>query len=376
VGQPDQLDFFIQDESANEPELDLIKLKQDLTREEIIDIVTSLGADNYIDMDNVIVFPTICHNPVGYKKSMKLYYYFNTCLFHCYTECDDSFDIYKLICKVAELNDEEMTFMEAVNYVIERHKGGLIHLNNQYRSRRDRYRKRLGAQKLEKKNTNILDIFRFRNHPEWVKEGISRATMEKFGILYSTYRNKIIIPHVDVDGDLVGIRGRALNEDEVAMGNKYMPVKINGQFYSHPLSLNLYGLYHNKAAIKRIKRAIIVEGEKSVLLGEEFLKEDNICVASCGSSLHRPQVQLLVQLGVQEIIIGFDKEFEKYGTEEFRTYNEKLNNLCLKYINYSNFSYIIDTAGLLRLKDSPLDRGAEVFHKLYNDRVQARRLII
>jgi DNA primase len=72
--------------------------------------------------------------------------------------------------------------------------------------------------------------------------------------------------------------------------------------------MNLYGLNWNKDHIKTIKKAIIVEGEKSVLLYASYFGWDNnICVACCGSSISAYQVQFLLDLGVEEIVIAFDK---------------------------------------------------------------------
>ena len=39
--------------------------------------------------------------------------------------------------------------------------------------------------------------------------------MDKYNIRFSPTQNKIIIPHYDINGRLVGIRGRALNIEEV-----------------------------------------------------------------------------------------------------------------------------------------------------------------
>ena len=63
--------------------IDLVKLQHNLTSEDIISIVTSLGADRYEERGGYIVFPTICHNEDSNDASMKLYYYKNTCLFTC-----------------------------------------------------------------------------------------------------------------------------------------------------------------------------------------------------------------------------------------------------------------------------------------------------
>ena len=58
--------------------------------------------------------------------------------------------------------------------------------------------------------------------------------MDKFNIRYSISQNKIIIPHYNVNGELVGIRGRALNTQDIEQFGKYMPVQIENKWYSHP----------------------------------------------------------------------------------------------------------------------------------------------
>jgi DNA primase len=143
-----------------------------------------------------------------------------------------------------------------------------------------------------------------------------------------------------------------------------MPVQIEQKWYKHPLSLNLYGLKENKEAIKRTGRVFIFEGEKSVLQFESF-KQENCSVAVCGSSLNKFQLDLLIrECSPSEFVICFDKEEEK-GEEYFN----KLWKLCSKYHNYGNFSFLYDREGLLKLKESPSDRGEEVFNTLLSRRV-------
>ena len=55
--------------------------------------------------------------------------------------------------------------------------------------------------------------------------------MDKFDIRYSISQNRIIIPHRDVHGRLVGVRCRVLNEWEVENLGKYMPVQIENIWY-------------------------------------------------------------------------------------------------------------------------------------------------
>ena len=76
----------------------------------------------------------------------------------------------------------------------------------------------------------------------------------------------------------------------------------------------------------------------------------NIAVASCGSSLNYKQVELLVKdLGVQDIIIAYDKEFDNFASEAARNYYAKLNKLCTKYANYCNFYFLFDYKNLLEI---------------------------
>ena len=67
--------------------LDYKELIDSLDDEKIISLMQHLGADHYIIQDKAIVFPTICHNVNADEASMKLYYYKDTKLFVCWTEC-------------------------------------------------------------------------------------------------------------------------------------------------------------------------------------------------------------------------------------------------------------------------------------------------
>jgi hypothetical protein len=69
-----------------------------------------------------------------------------------------------------------------------------------------------------------------------------------------------------------------------------------------------------------------------------------------------------------EIVLCFDNE-EKPGEDK---YFNKLYEICKKYNQYCNFSFIYDREGLLGLKDSPTDKGEEVFNKLLRKRVRVK----
>lgn len=70
----------------------------------------------------------------------------------------------------------------------------------------------------------------------------------------------------------------------------------------------------------------------------------------------------------KEIIICFDRE-EKDGEDK---YLNKLWAICEKYKNYCNFSFVYDRDKITQMKDSPSDRGEEVFRNLLNKRRKIR----
>jgi hypothetical protein len=132
--------------------------------------------------------------------------------------------------------------------------------------------------------------------------------------------------------------------------------------------MNLYGLYENKSFIKKNKIVYVFESEKSVMQFESF-GMPHCAVAVCGSQFNKYQLNLLLKhCQPNEVVICFDKE-EKDGED---VYFNKLWNMCKKYLEYVNMSFVYDRLGLLDLKQSPTDRGEEIFKQLLEKRVRVR----
>ena len=91
----------------------LEEIKNSLTIEQVFDLLLSYGADPVLK-DDLIICRTICHG----GDSHKLYYYENTHLFRCYTECSDTFDIFQLVVKVESSGGRNYSLPQAINYVI------------------------------------------------------------------------------------------------------------------------------------------------------------------------------------------------------------------------------------------------------------------
>lgn len=363
-------------------ELDLL----DVSIQDIIDSITlddvkvfleSLGVDQIAVYEDkgYLVCPTICHNSLDEAESMKLYWYQNNKIFRCYTECNEAMSIFELYKKFMKINYHKVEFEEAVDYVKKCLKHITISNKKKYKPDIDLEQYKFDAEVpvLTEYPKEMLSYFLPYHHPLWLKDGIKPEIMDKFHIGLWNAQNKITIPHFDIDGRLVGIRARTLDPKEAEEFGKYRPVQIGNVLYAHPLHFNLYGIYEHQEAIRKRRSAIVVEGEKSVLLDDGYYGEWSNTAACCGSSLNKFQVNLLTNvLGANEITIAFDKEYEDWRSNEAREYQWKIRNMCKKYAGQATFYYIWDIDNLLGHKDSPFDKGKEVFEQLYKHRIRVR----
>lgn len=352
------------------------KVKNDLSIDQVCDLLASLGGDPQIK-GNLIISRTICHG----GHSHKLYYYDNTKLFKCYTDCLDSFDIFELIIKINKLNNIDYSLPQAIRFITNYY-GIVVETENfetqenlqdwQILNKYDRSSSQEKEEKIVEMKFYDDKILQYLPHPRilnWEKEGITREVMEECGICYDPSYQGIVIPHYNIDGKLVGIRERTLIKENENNG-KYKPAILNYKQYNHPLGFNLYNLNNSKENIKKIKKVFVFEGEKSCLLYRSYFGGDaDISVAVCGSNLINYQVQLLLSLGVEEICIAFDKQFQEIGDDEWKRWTKKLKELNRKYSPLVQISFLFDKMNLLGYKDSPIDRGPEIFMQLFKERI-------
>lgn len=339
---------------------------ENLKDEDVFRLLSDLGAQP-IDKGGYFICKTVCHNEDPEEASQKLYYYKNSHMFYCFTE-DGPMSIFKFLRNYYETRSIVYDWYNDILQVILNCSVQAYNAPDAYKSQRDDYIARKVRRKLPTYPPGILDVFTHYYPVEWLQDSITQSSMDKYNILYSISQNKIIIPHYDVDGDLVGIRGRALNKQEIEAFGKYAPVQIEGKWYSHPLSLNLYGLNWNKDNIRNSRNCFIFESEKSVMQVESF-NGRNCAVACCGSNINKYQIDLLMRYcAPREIVVCFDNE-EKDGEDK---YFIKLWNMCKKYTTYCNMSFIYDRNNITKKKDSPSDNGEEIFAKLLKERVMVK----
>ena len=114
------------------------------------------------------------------------------------------------------------------------------------------------------------------------------------------FRNRVIIPIFDENGNVVAIGARALDGQEP----KYLNSSESPVYNK---SKTLYGLYHAKETIKEEDAVIIMEGYFDVISAQANGIKN--CVASCGTSLTSGHINLISRYSKsRKIFLAFDTD--------------------------------------------------------------------
>ena len=192
--------------------------------------------------------------------------------------------------------------------------------------------------------------------------------MEKFGIGFYPAKNQITIPVYDLDGKLIGIHCRNLNQYELDKGKKYIPLHtvsgLDYRFKSHEV---LYGLNMNEPYIRYTKQIQLFESPKAVLQLDSIYSQ-NTGVGMFGMNLGKKRRDMILKMGVAEVIIGIDKDYEERNSKEFQAYLENVKRIARFFKGYAKCSVLYDKDNALAYKESPTDNGKEVYERLFQNR--------
>ena len=121
--------------------------------------------------------------------------------------------------------------------------------------------------------------------------------------------------------------------------------------------------------------------EKATMLyGSYFGQENNIALSLCGMAFSLHQRDLLLSLGVEEVAICFDKQYQieliddenidrnSKAWKEYENYIKGLIKISEMLMPYCNVSIIVCWDSRIGYKDSPIDFGKETFEELYRER--------
>jgi DNA primase len=146
--------------------------------------------------------------------------------------------------------------------------------------------------------------------PRLEGKGVGAAALMRAGLLvekekgggYDRFRNRLVFPIAQLDGQVIGFGGRALpGSGKDDKGAKYINTPETALYKKSKV---LYGLDLAREAIRRTRRAVLVEGYFDVI----GLHQAGVAnaVAVCGTALTPEHVELLQRCDCREVTILFD----------------------------------------------------------------------
>jgi len=180
-------------------------------------------------------------------------------------------------------------------------------------------------------------------------DGIYKDTQDKFWVSYDVLDNRVVFPIRNDDGKILTFKGRTCDKDWKIKGiAKYL------SYYPYHAECYLFGLYENYFDILSANEIIVGEAEKFVMQLDSM--GINNALGLSKKIISPYQLNKLLKLG-KDIVLAFDK-----GVSLEDIYIE-----CRKFKGLCNVYYIYDCDNLLKDKESPSDKGYEIFNKLYTE---------
>lgn len=349
--------------------LDIAAIKAQITDDDIIALMDSMGIPLVSANSQYQLYPSACHHSDWERHKNKLYYYVQSQRWHCYS-CSGDWDTIGLVQHL-----RKCTFNQAVDYICSTL--GISATELDIRQDVDNWKRDLRrwlpnadideTSELTAYDPAILSAFDHLYPTEWLEYGITRDSMDKFGIGWYARQACISIPVVQ-NGQLVGVRGRYTRQQDMDKG-KYKPIAmLDGTVLKFSTNQCLYGLDQNKAAIEKCRQVLLFESEKSVLKADSWNIHNALAIF--GSNISKRHIEMLLELGVNDVVLCMDSDYRQVGDDDFQFFVAKMRKLAGKLRGYFNVSIIYNNQGYDGYKYSPVDFDRWQFDKLYESRVR------
>jgi DNA primase len=224
---------------------------------------------------------------------------------------------------------------------------------------------------------SILDEYLPYPSFDWMKEGISYQTQKLYDVRFDLESKRIILPMRNRFGELVGVKGRILHDEDDERKYLYLHQFNNSQ--------ELFNFHYAHPYILMEKRVYIFEGEKSVLKMHDAGVFNAVAFGS--SDLSDVQAQIIRQCGLDiEIVLCYDTD--KFPKEVSSKVMEEINKgegiksmpeevkKAVELFTGRKVYAIIDMQGHLGEKESPIDRGLDLFQVLEREHCYPIRLAV
>lgn len=352
--------------------IDIQAIKSRITDDDIILLMDNIGVPLVSANNQYLLFPSVCHHHNDWDKHKpKLYYYISNQHWHCYS-CSGDWDIFGLVQHIKHIN-----FNQAVSYVC-----SVLHIDAvDYKEnkeidpwQRDLRRWLNYADDSEQADSTVynpvvLSAFDHLYPSDWLDYGISKDSMDKFGIGWYSRLACISIP-VFFNNQLVGVRGRYSKPQDLDKGKYRSIAMLDGNILKFSTAAHLYGYDQNKAAIAKSHQVILFESEKSVLKAPSYGIDNSLAVF--GSNISKRHIELLLELGVNDVILAFDSDYRQIGDDDFKFFVAKMKKLASKLRPYFSASIVYNNQGYDAYKCNMLDLSYDKAMKLYESRVNIK----
>ena len=354
-------------------------LKSKLTLEDHKKVMKALDIPALSENKSEIIYFSGDKNINALQGSPKLYFYKDTGIYVGYTSAT-TYDIISLTQRRLSLLKQPCAFMDAINFILSVTGKELDsvqrinkpHICNWEDGLGKFIRHRRGEACLEPYDDSILSALDDIYYQGWIDEGISIDTMMKYEIKWYPRCNQIVLPCRDRLGQLIGIRVRNLDPDRIDYA-KYQPLTLlDGTDYRFNTNDTFYGISHNWANIEQTGKVILVEGEKSVLKGEEFFGRDNNVLALYGSHIGTVKRNTLIKMGVKEVVLALDSDFHEASQDDrgYVDFERKILNLAKLFKGYAEVQVMYNNIGATDMyKASPFDFDKARFDELWKNRI-------
>ena len=199
---------------------------------------------------------------------------------------------------------------------------------------------------------NVLNGYIKAPHQIFVDDYLTVDSQIKFGIHYDLHDHRILIPIRDLEGRLITIKGRTVHENYKQDGiMKYIA------YYEYFARCLLFGYYENYWDLLISDEVILVESEKAVIQADGY--GVNNILALSKNKISEEQLFKIISLN-KDVVLALDKNVE---LDELKAIAEEFRGLCKVFA-------ILDHGNYLGDKDSPFDKGKEVWEDLYKNKIQ------
>lgn len=346
--------------------IDIASIKAQIDDDAVIALMDSMGIPLVSANSQYMVFPSCCHHADWEHHRPKLWFYTDSQRFHCWV-CQFDADIFGMVQKIRDCN-----FQQAVAYVC-----SILHINAEeivQKNDVDNWQRDLRRwlpnadidepAELTTYDPAILAAFDHLYPTEWLEYGITRDSMDKFGIGWYARQACISIPVVQ-NRQLIGVRGRYTRPQDIDKG-KYRPLSLlDGTVLKFPSSGCLYGYDQNKAAIEKSRQVLLFESEKSVLKANSW--HINNALAVFGSNISKRHIEMLLELGVNDVVLCMDSDYRQVGDDDFQFFVAKMRKLAGKLTPYFSTSIVYNNQGYdaykCNMMDLPYDKAMTLYER-------------